>query len=55
MKTFLHVGCGHKRKNQTTKGFNTAGWTELRLIALPARIDDNDVTADNVEELTWRR
>ena len=31
MKTFLHVGCGHKRKNQTTKGFNTDGWTELRL------------------------
>lgn len=31
MKTFLHVGCGHNRKNKTTKGFNTAGWTELRL------------------------
>ena len=31
MKTFLHVGCGHKHKNQTTKGFNTADWTELRL------------------------
>ena len=31
MKTFLHVGCGHTRKNETTKGFNTAGWTELRL------------------------
>jgi ubiquinone/menaquinone biosynthesis C-methylase UbiE len=31
MKTFLHVGCGPKRKNQTTRGFNTADWTELRL------------------------
>ncbi len=31
MQTFLHVGCGPKRKNQTTKGFNTADWTELRL------------------------
>ncbi len=31
MKTFLHVGCGPKRKNQTTRGFNTPDWTELRL------------------------
>ncbi len=31
MKTFLHVGCGPKRKNQTTQGFNTPDWTELRL------------------------
>ncbi len=30
MKTFLQVGCGPKRKNQTTKGFNTPDWTELR-------------------------
>ncbi len=30
MKTFLHVGCGHKRKDQTTDGFNTVQWTELR-------------------------
>ena len=28
MKTFLHVGCGPKRKEQTTAGF--AEWTELR-------------------------
>jgi ubiquinone/menaquinone biosynthesis C-methylase UbiE len=28
MKTFLHVGCGSKRKEQTTAGF--ADWTELR-------------------------
>ncbi len=31
MKTFLHVGCGPKHKNQTTRGFNTPDWTELRL------------------------
>lgn len=31
MKTFLHVGCGSKYKNQTTRGFNTQDWTELRL------------------------
>lgn len=30
MQTFLHVGCGPKRKNQTTHGFNTAAWQELR-------------------------
>lgn len=31
MKTFLHVGCGPKHKDQTTEGFNTSAWTELRL------------------------
>lgn len=31
MKTFLHVGCGSKRKAQTTAGFNTEAWRELRL------------------------
>lgn len=29
--TFLHVGCGPKRKNQTTRGFDTPEWRELRL------------------------
>lgn len=27
----LHVGCGPKRKAQTTRGFNTADWHEIRL------------------------
>jgi predicted SAM-dependent methyltransferase len=31
MKTFLHVGCGGKRKKQTTAGFNSPEWRELRL------------------------
>jgi predicted SAM-dependent methyltransferase len=31
MKTFLHVGCGHKRKERTTRGFNTDAWSEIRL------------------------
>lgn len=31
MPIFLHIGCGPKRKNQTTKGFNTPEWTEIRL------------------------
>lgn len=30
MKTFLHVGCGPKQKNRTTKGFNTEQWLEKR-------------------------
>lgn len=31
MRTFLHVGCGRKRKAQTTKGFDTPEWREVRL------------------------
>jgi predicted SAM-dependent methyltransferase len=31
MKTFLHVGCGPKHKDQTTRGFNTEHWVEKRL------------------------
>ena len=31
MKTFLHVGCGPKYKDQTTSAFNSPDWTELRL------------------------
>jgi predicted SAM-dependent methyltransferase len=31
MKTFLHIGCGTKHKEQTTQGFNTPEWNELRL------------------------
>lgn len=31
IKTFLHVGCGASRKDNTTQGFNTPGWNELRL------------------------
>jgi predicted SAM-dependent methyltransferase len=31
MKSFLHVGCGPKRKDRTTKGFNSPDWSEIRL------------------------
>lgn len=31
MKSFLHVGCGPKRKDRTTRGLNTPEWTEIRL------------------------
>lgn len=30
MPTFLHVGCGPKRKDQTTRGFNAIEWEEIR-------------------------
>ena len=30
MKTFLHVGCGQKRKDRTTSGFAKGDWKELR-------------------------
>ena len=36
MKTLLHVGCGTKRKDRTTPGFNSADWNELRLDIDPA-------------------
>ena len=29
-KTFLHIGCGPKYKDKTTRGFNTDDWKELR-------------------------
>lgn len=31
MKTFLHVGCGAKRKAATTPGFKSDAWQEIRL------------------------
>jgi predicted SAM-dependent methyltransferase len=31
MKKLLHVGCGPKRKDRTTPGFNTPHWQEIRL------------------------
>lgn len=31
MATFLHVGCGAKRKDQTTRGFQGDQWEEKRL------------------------
>lgn len=36
MPTLLHVGCGPKRKDRTTPGFNQPQWEELRLDINPA-------------------
>lgn len=30
MKSFLHVGCGNKRKDRTTKALSSVDWSELR-------------------------
>lgn len=40
MKTFLHVGCGPKRKAQTTNGFNTHDWHEILLDIDPSAQPD---------------
>jgi len=40
MKSFLHVGCGPKRKAQTTKGFATSDWHEIRLDIDPLALPD---------------
>ena len=31
MSKLLHIGCGPKRKDRTTRGFNTDAWHEIRL------------------------
>ena len=40
MKSFLHVGCGSKRKAQTTTGFYTPDWHEIRLDIDPSAQPD---------------
>lgn len=40
MTSFLHVGCGQKRKDKTTNGFNSNDWTEIRLDIDPAAKPD---------------
>jgi ubiquinone/menaquinone biosynthesis C-methylase UbiE len=46
MPTFLHVGSGEKRKNQTTAGFNRPEWAEIRLDI------DPEVAPDIVSDMT---
>jgi ubiquinone/menaquinone biosynthesis C-methylase UbiE len=46
MAKFLHVGCGMKRKDRTTRGFNTNQWEEFRLDI------DEGVTPDIVGTMT---
>lgn len=46
MPTFLHVGSGEKRKNQTTAGFDRPEWSEIRLDI------DASVAPDIVSDMT---
>ena len=40
MPSLLHVGCGPKRKAQTTRSFNTDAWSEIRLDIDPSVFPD---------------
>jgi SAM-dependent methyltransferase len=40
VKSFLHVGCGPKRKDRTTNGFNNPDWSEIRLDIDPSAQPD---------------
>jgi SAM-dependent methyltransferase len=40
MQVLLHVGCGPKHKAQTTAGFNTPTWKEIRLDIDPSVMPD---------------
>jgi predicted SAM-dependent methyltransferase len=56
MKQFLHVGCGPKRKDRTTRGFNTSEWHEIRLDIDPSAQPDvigtmTDMTAVGSESV----
>lgn len=41
-QTFLHIGCGPKHKDRTTRGFNSDDWIELRF-----DIDQNSKQKDS--------
>ena len=54
MKKFLHVGCGPKEKSDTTNGFNTGEWDEIRFDIDPSvkpdvlgTMTDMSAVADN--------
>jgi SAM-dependent methyltransferase len=39
-RLFLHLGCGRKHKDRTTRGFSTGDWSEIRLDIDPAVAPD---------------
>ena len=51
MKNFLHVGCGAKRKHQTTPEFNRPEWKEVRLDIDPKASPDILGTMTNLGEV----
>lgn len=48
MKHLLHVGCGPKHKDRTTRGFNTDAWHEIRLDIDPSVAPDVTGTMTNM-------
>jgi len=56
MKKFLHIGCGKKHKDKTTRAFNTPDWQEIRFDIDPTV--EPDIVGDmldmsNVEDNTY--
>ena len=59
MPNFLHVGCGQKKKGQTTPGFNSSEWNEVRFDIdesvnpdlIGTIIDMNNVTSGSMEAI----
>lgn len=59
MPTFLHVGCGRKHKDQTTRGFDSPQWQEVRFDIDPAvgpditgtMLDMTGVASDSMDAL----
>lgn len=52
MKNFLHVGCGPKRKDKTTRGLNTDQWREIRLDIDPSVAPDIIGTMTDMSAVT---
>ena len=52
MPKLLHIGCGPKRKDQTTRGFNTPDWTEIRLDIDPSVSPDVTGTMTDMSAVT---
>ena len=52
MPKLLHIGCGPKRKDKTTKGFNTPDWTEIRLDIDPSVSPDVTGTMTDMSAVT---
>ena len=52
MKTFLHVGCGNSKKDQTTPSFAGPDWSELRLDIDPGVNPDIVGTMTNMTAMT---
>jgi len=50
----LHIGCGLKHKDKTTRGFNTEAWSEIRLDIDPAVEPDVTGTMTDMSAVATR-